>query len=208
MSERQHTNKIVRPMFGRKADRAPDHRATDWRKRFIDDLYRSHRRDLCGLLRRMFGSGPPEPEDLVQGAFQKFSELDNIDHIENPRAFLAKIAVNIGLKSIHRVRHARKYTAEQLGDSAAELEEIDPERIYQGRQQLRALDEAMAKLTVKQREIVVRTRLKGETYAHISQMCGWSEADISRQLNRALEILADAVDPADRDGKSSQGWNR
>ncbi|MBM0105745.1 sigma-70 family RNA polymerase sigma factor [Steroidobacter sp. S1-65] len=208
MSERQHTNNIVRPLFGRKPDRAPDRHATDWRKRFIDDLYRSHRRDLCGLLRRMFGSGPPEPEDLVQGAFQKFSELDNIDHIENPRAFLAKIAVNIGLKSIHRVRHARKYTSEQLGDAEAELEELDPERIYQGRQQLRALDQAMAKLTVKQREIVVRTRLKGETYAYISQACGWSEADICRQLNRALEILADAVDPIERGDKSDQGVDR
>lgn len=204
MSERRHTNNIVRPVFGgRKPDRAPDTQATYWRKRFIAELYRSHRRDLCGLLRRMFGSGPPEPEDLVQGAFQKFSELDNIDHIDNPRAFLAKIAVNIGLKSIHRVRNARKYTAEQLGDSEAELEELDPERIYQGRQQLRALDEAMATLTVKQREIVVRTRLRGETYAQISKACGWSEADICRQLNRALEILADAVDPLERHGKSS-----
>ncbi|WP_157994443.1 RNA polymerase sigma factor [Peristeroidobacter agariperforans] len=202
MSERQHINKIVRSIAGRRPDRAPDHPATDWRKRFIDDLYRSHRRDLCVLLRRMFGSGPPEPEDLVQGAFQKFSELDNIDHIENPRAFLAKIAVNMGLKSIHRIRYARRYISEHLGNPEAELEEIDPERIYQGRQQLGALDQAMTRLTVKQREIVVRTRLKGETYARISQTCGWSEADICRQLNRALEILADAIDPVDRSGKS------
>lgn len=203
MSERPRTNNILRPVFGHKAERGSDH-ATDWRRRFIDDLYRSHWRDLCGLLRRMFGSGPPEPEDLVQAAFQKFSELDNIDHIENPRAFLTKIAVNIGLKSIRRVRHARRYTSEKLGNPEAELEELDPERIYQGRQQLGALDAAMATLTVKQREIVIRTRLRGETYAEISRACGWSEADISRQLNHALEILANAVDPVETGGKSRQ----
>lgn len=75
------------------------------------------------------------------------------------------------------------------------LEEIDPERIYQGRQKLGTLDKAMASLMAKQREIVVRSRLKGETYAQISRARGWREADISRQLNRALKILADAVEP-------------
>ena len=166
---------------------------TDWRTRFTEDLYRNHWNDLCRMARSMFGDGPPEPEDLVQGAFQKWSELDNIDHVENPKAFLAKVAVNNGLKSIKRVQRARKYVAEQLQKPGAGLEEIDPERIYQGRNTLSALDSAMADLTPKQREIIVRNRLRGETYAQISSACGWSEADISRQLHRALKALADTI---------------
>ncbi len=172
-----------------------DRRQSEQRRRHLDDIFRRHRHDLCNLLRRMFGNGPPEPEDLVQGAFKKFAELDSIDHIENPRAFIARIAVNNGLKSIKRVQTARDYVAELLTETDAGLEKIDPERIYQGKQNINALNIAMAELSAKQREIVVRARLRGETYAQISKACGWSQADISRQLNRALKILADAIEP-------------
>lgn len=186
---------ILRPPFrGHTPQNDTITKSTDWRARFTEDLYRRHWGDLCRMVRRMFGDGPPEPEDLVQGAFQKWSELQNIDHIDNPRAFLAKVAVNNGLKNIEKVQRARNYVTEQLHKPESGLEEIDPERIYQGRQTLNALDEAMSRLTAKQREIVVRSRLRGETYAQISAVRGWSEADISRQLHRALKVLADALE--------------
>ena len=197
MSKRKRTgdDNILRPVFGERKDvSGTDAKSTDWRARFTEDLYRHHWGDLCRMVRRMFGDGPPEPEDLVQGAFQKWSELENVDHIENPRAFLAKVAVNNGLKNIEKVQRARKYVAEQLHKPGIGLEEIDPERIYQGRQTLTTLDEAMDRLTAKQREIVVRSRLRGETYAQISAARGWSEADISRQLHRALKALAEALE--------------
>lgn len=202
MAERRKDENVLRPDFSARAARtdgaAPASGGTDWRARFVEGLYRDHWRGLCQLMRRMFGEGPPEPEDLVQGAFQKFSALENVDHIDNPRAFIAKVAINDALKSIGRVQRAHRYVAEQLNRPGQGLEEIDPERIYRGREDIRAIDRAMATLTPKQREIVVRSRLRGETYAQISRSRGWSEADISRQLNRALKILAEAVAPADR----------
>ena len=192
---------VLRPAFGgHESSTSKNAPGTDWRARFTEDLYRNHWGDLCRIVRGMFGDGPPEPEDLVQGAFQKWSELENVDHIENPRAFLAKVAVNNGLKSIEKVRRARKYVSAQLQKPEVELEEIDPERIYQGRQTLGTLDAAMAGLTSKQREIIVRSRLRGETYAQISTARGWSEADISRQLHRALKILAEALETGDAGG--------
>ncbi len=197
MPKRKRTgdDNILRPLFGESKDGSDaEANSTDWRARFTEDLYRHHWGDLCRMVRRMFGDGPPEPEDLVQGAFQKWSELENVDHIENPRAFLAKVAVNNGLKNIEKVQRARKYVTEQLHKPGTGLEEIDPERIFQGRQTLAMLDQAMSRLTTKQREIVVRSRLRGETYAQISAARGWSEADISRQLHRALKALADALE--------------
>lgn len=40
----------------------------------IDALYRAHAGDLVAWLRKMFGDGPPEPEDMAQQAFLKLME--------------------------------------------------------------------------------------------------------------------------------------
>lgn len=172
---------------------------------FVENLYRNHWRELCGSLRRIYGSGPPEPEDLAQAAFTKITQLDRFDHIENPKAFLYKVAINIALKSVGRIVRTRAFIAQQLENSDVEMKEISPERIYEDREQLGAVENAMKKLTPKQREIVVRSRIKGETYAEISAAKGWSQAQISRQLKVALAILERAYDEAKDEGTEATG---
>lgn len=185
--------RVVRVDFRKPTDAAP--KAPESQQQgFVEALYRNNFADLCRTLRRLYGYGPPEPEDLAQQAFEKMQSLETVEHIENPRAFLFTIAINLGLKSIRRLQRARAYVAEQLQRPGIGLEEIDPSRLYQGKEQIRALEGAMAMLSQKQREIVIRSRFHGHTYAEISRTTGWSEADISRQLNAALKILMKAVD--------------
>ena len=45
-------------------------------------------------------------------------------------------------------------------------------------------------LSDRQREIVQRSRLKGQTYAQISAETGWSLGTISSELRAALQTLA------------------
>jgi len=161
----------------------------DPRAAFIERLYLDHWGDLCRQMRRLYGQGPPEPEDLVQSAFAKFAELPRFDHIDNPKAFLFRIAANLALKSIGHIARTRAFVASQLHDPEAELKEVGPERIFESRERLAAIGRAMEKLSSKQREIVLRSRIRGETYAQISATTGWSQADISRQLNAALALL-------------------
>ena len=49
----------------------------------------------------------------------------------------------------------------------------------------------------KQKYIVSASRLEGKTYQQISDDTGWSIADVCRQLNSALVILASSVDAND-----------
>lgn len=188
---------VIKAEFGvcTDADKAPHPAPENDRAAFIEELYRKNFADLCRVLRRLYGDGPPEPEEIAQQAFEKITSLRSTDHIENPRAFLFRVAINFGHRSIRRVQLSRRYLAEQLAIPDAGVEEFDPERLYVGKQAIRALDAAMASLTKKQREIVVRTRFYGETYAQIAKVKGWSEAGISRQLNAALKALAEAIEP-------------
>ncbi len=155
----------------------------------VEQLYRNHWGELCRRLRRMYGDGPPEPEDLAQAAFVQITRLSNADAIENPRAYLFRAAVNIGLNSIGRIQRTRRFIEDALAESGEPLEEISPSRVYEGKEAWSIVERAFDSLSEKQREIVMRCRIKGETYAQISAETGWSQADISRQLNAALAVL-------------------
>ena len=165
---------------------------------WMDALYRQYWKDLCARLRRVYGAGPPDPEDLAQQAFARAIEIDGFETVENQRGYLFRIAVNLGLDASRRSSTARRFIQDELnalGD--ASLEKETPSNVYESKERLAQLNKAINSLSEKQREIVSRSRLKGETYAQIEVETGWSKADISRQLNAALKTLHAALDEYD-----------
>lgn len=155
----------------------------------IDTLFRDHWLDVCRLLHKNYGSGPPEPEDVAQEAFSQFAQMKNVTEIQNPKAYIIKIAVNITLKSMSKLRKIRELITQQLHLDEDQLNEICPEIILQDEQRIAAMQNGIKKLSTKQRDILMCVRIKGQTYAQISMQTGWSLADICRQLNEAMAIL-------------------
>lgn len=155
----------------------------------IDSLFRDHWLDVCRLLHKNYGSGPPEPEDVAQEAFSQFSQMKNVTEIQNPKAYIIKIAVNITLKSMGKLRKIRELITQQLHLDEDQLNEICPEIILQDEQRVAAMQNGIKKLSAKQRDILMCVRIKGQTYVQISIQTGWSLADICRQLNEAMAIL-------------------
>lgn len=164
-------------------------------------LFKAHQDELRQTLRRLFGDGPPEPDDIVQSAFSAMAKLKNTAEIENPKAYLFKVAINLARRGLKREATLRSYLESQTNFFGQEVEEISPERLLRARDALARIDAAIDALPPRQREIVVRSRLKGETYAMISEATGWSRAVVSRELNAALTALLKAADLGD-DGVS------
>ena len=203
MDDDNRTGKAVVPFdMGRRAggrraaDGAPSG-ATETdpaRRRHIDRLYREHWRPLCARLRRVFGNGPPDPEDLAQTAFQKLIEQDGLATIRNPGGFLFTVAINKGRDGQrHIARTERLLRDEGILLRQDELDQITPLNVFETRQALSATAAAIGRLTPKQREILTRSRLRGETFDTIRAATGWSKADISRQLAAAMKALNDAA---------------
>lgn len=155
----------------------------------IDVVFRAHWRDICRLLHKCYGSGPPDPEDSAQEAFSRFAQMKNIADVQDPKAYIIKIAVNITLKSIGRLCQTREFIDDQLRINDERVDEICPETILQNKQRIAAVQKGTLQLSDKQRDILMRARIKGQTYAQISADTGWSLADISRQLNSAMVLL-------------------
>ena len=156
-------------------------------------LFHKHHAELRNMLRKLFGDGPPEPEDIIQAAFSEMAKLGESHHIEHPKAYLFRASVNIGWRFLKRQTLLREYLETHEHFFGDEMEEISPERLLESREALDTVNKAMQSLSPRQREIIVRSRLKGETYDQISNATGWSPAVISRDLNAALKILSTAV---------------
>ena len=161
------------------------------RSLLVERLYRSHGANLVSWLRRKFGDGPPEPEDIAQSAFAKFSDLQSVDHIDNFRAFLFTMASNIAVSAIRSNIRARKFLDEELSDLGVEIEKITPSRVYEAKETLRRLSDVFEDLTERQKEIVIRNRIYGQTYAEIKADKGWSLGTIAADMKAAMNMLAD-----------------
>ncbi|HEY7638143.1 MAG TPA: sigma-70 family RNA polymerase sigma factor [Steroidobacteraceae bacterium] len=152
----------------------------------LADLYRDHWTALCGYVRAQFGPGPPEPEDVAQSAFMRFAAADPA-HIENPRAFLYATARNL---VIDHHRQAQRVAAhERTAKSAAAenpLYESSPENVLLQAERFRILAQALERMPLKRRRLVLLNRFEGLSYAEIGEQFGMSAENVRKHIERTL----------------------
>lgn len=170
------------------------------RHRWLEHLHRTYSQELCRWISRRFGAGPPEPEDVVQIAFCKIAELDDLSQIRNPRAFLYTVAVRTCISACRTRERTVRFIDEAMRENGEEVEEITPERVYLEKERLRMVESGLLELTDMQRELVYRSRILGETFADIREQTGWSLASISRQLRAALARISSDLAAQGEDG--------
>ncbi|WP_165793724.1 RNA polymerase sigma factor [Hyphococcus luteus] len=160
----------------------------------LADLYRNHFANLVSNIRKSFGSGPPDPEDVVQSAFAKYASLENPQEIKDPRSFIYIAARNLVLDHKRSAKVADAYIAEQIAlDYELKLEGITPERVVVAKERFDILIEAMRALPRKQQVILAMSRLEGKSYREIGEEMGWSAGDISRNMKMAIASLVIAL---------------
>lgn len=160
----------------------------------IERLYRDYRDELCRKLRRMFGSGPPDPEDAAQTAFVRLASMDDPGRVLNPRAFLFTTARNIVLDHKRSQGVQFEYARNAIATGAHEnLDELTPEHVYLHRERFEIVRRTLEKLPEKQKVVLNLHRNHGYTYQQIARETGWSYGDVHRQMDAALATLMDAL---------------
>ena len=96
------------------------------------------------------------------------------------------------LNSLFRLHYAERSQLES--NFSQRLEEKSAESVFMGKQDLERVAHVIRQLPPKQREILLRSRFRGQTYDEIRQETGWSQADISRQLNKIMALLQAELD--------------
>ena len=157
-------------------------------------LYAEYRDDVSAYVRRQFGNGPPDPDDITQIAFQKLLENRNSSRIKNFGAYLRRAARNLVLTAMERdrTRERYEYEVEQLffpSDGYGS----GPETVIQCREELETISSALESMTVKRRRAFILHRVEGLSIAETGRQMGISRAAASQHISQALAIIDAAI---------------
>lgn len=152
----------------------------------VGTLFREHSRDLHRYLAHRM-SDSHEAQDLAQEAFLRILRLDSVDFINNPEAYLYRIASNLAYERRLRQLASPVSAHADVADLAETLE--DPatlEAIVASRQEIEALEHVLQRLPANPRAALLMQRRDGMTYDEIASALGVSSSMVKKYLQAAL----------------------
>ncbi len=167
----------------------------------MEVLYARHWGELCHYIKKHFGQGPPDPEDVAQDAFIRFAAIENREAIDNPRAYLFRTAHN-ALVDEHR-RLALRRGSHADSDARTASDDLTPERVLVGQERLEILTRSLRAMPAARRRSFLLNRLQGLSCAAIARMTGYSESAVKKHIDVALRHLEAALSKAERTGSGN-----
>ena len=163
----------------------------------IAALYRRYRDSLSRYVTSQFGSGPPDPEDVVQVVFEKYAAIVNGSKVQNPKAFLYRSARNYVIDQ--RRRQAVRVDYEKnVQETVDKADDLDGERVLGAKQRLQAVEQAISQLDPRSREILIMSRIQGLSSAEIARQRGCSATLVKSIIAKALVACLQALGEGDQ----------
>lgn len=151
----------------------------------LETSYFLHREEIIRFVRRTFGEGLPDPEDVVQNVFERFARLGGQERVQNVRAFLFRSARNYVIDERRRQSVRAEYASATL--ATAELsDDLGAERVIESRQSWAAIETAIGRLDARSREMLLMHRIHGLSYAEIARRHECSATLVKSIVARAL----------------------
>ncbi|MEM6537350.1 MAG: sigma-70 family RNA polymerase sigma factor [Pseudomonadota bacterium] len=156
----------------------------------ITALYRDHSGELIASLRKAFGAGPPDPEDVAQQAFQKLIERQDRTDIRDLKAFLWRTARNTFLKAVSKdgVRSRYDFEVEHLF-FPARGDDSTPERVLEVKEELQAINEVLREMPEKRRHAFLLHKVEGLSVAAVARRLGISRTPAQKHITRAAHQI-------------------
>lgn len=164
------------------------------RSRDIKALYTKHHATLVKYLRKTYGAGPPEPEEVAHKAFAKLNELEDLSRIRNLPGFLWRTARNV-LISEKRALAVREKGAADVEATiyASSSYAFDPERVLLAKEQIAVVERALMGMSERRRQILLMSRIEGLNNAEIGRRLGIARPAVSKHLSLALRDINAAL---------------
>ena len=147
-----------------------------------DDVYRY----LLSL-----GIHPPQAQEGAQEVFLRlYATLKKGENIQNPRAWIFRVAHNLGLKIRARQNNQAPFDADL--ESQIVAPELNPEQSLIEREETLRFHNAVQQLSDQQRRCL-SLRLEGLRYPEIGSVLGISASAVGEFLRRAIVRLKKGV---------------
>ena len=155
----------------------------------VEQIYEAERDNIYSYL-LYFGVSAGRAQELAQDSFLKlYLKMDKGELIENPRAWLYRVAHNSAIRA-----HEREPAFDELDPNVTANDLApDPERALIERQRRSALNRAIRDLSPQQRNCL-HLRVQGLRYREIADVIGISTSAVGEFLRRAVSRLKEALD--------------
>ncbi|MEM8985095.1 MAG: sigma-70 family RNA polymerase sigma factor [Pseudomonadota bacterium] len=157
---------------------------------------------LKAALLKSFGSGPPDPEDVIQQAFQNLLERKDRSDIKDVRAFLWRTARNLTLQEKRKAVVHSKYDfeIEHLffplgGDNST------PESILSTREELKIINQVLEQMPPRRRRAFVLHKIDGLTVSEVARRLKIARNPAQKHIAKAMRDIAVALINQKRDSR-------
>jgi RNA polymerase sigma-70 factor, ECF subfamily len=156
----------------------------------VTALFEEARSDVYRYLLTL-GLRPPQAQDATQEVFLRlYATLRKGEAIQNPRAWIFRVAHNHGLKV--RARQDSELPFDPELDFASAAQSPDPEKELLERERLLSFHRAVENLSEQQRRCLL-LRMEGLRYPEIGATLGISVSAVGEFLRRAMDRLRRAT---------------
>lgn len=149
----------------------------------LDRLYTSHNHWLKAVVYRRLGC-TETTADLVQDVFMRLLCKQSLPAMDEPRAYLARIAH--GLMVDYRRRQALEQAWLERVAQLPEAEMPSPEEHVQIVEALARIDALLDGLNPRVRKVFLLSRLEGRSYPLIAEQLGVSLSTVEKAMAQAL----------------------
>lgn len=163
----------------------------------VVEFYRDHFHRFVADLRAKFGSGPPDPEDVAQQAFEKLlNHSESQEPIRSVKAYLWMICRNIIISDLRSQKTAKQRDFEYLEQrSDPEGFVLCPERVLASREQVAIVEGLLSEMPHRRRRSFLLIRVHGLTQTEAARELGISRTAVSKHVAKATqEILSVLLD--------------
>ncbi|MGE8290199.1 MAG: RNA polymerase sigma factor [Sphingobacterium sp.] len=139
-----------------------------------------------------FLKDPSVAEELLQDVFLRIWLMrTEIDHTKGFKTFLIRITDNLAIDVFRKMIKDTKMRAELWYQLNSQYEELD--QVLDHREQKNILEDTLAKLTPRQREIFVKCKLEDRSYKEVAEQMGLSVSTVSNHLVLAVKEVKAAL---------------
>lgn len=164
----------------------------------ISSLYLESAPLLAASLRKQFGNGPPDPEDISHQAFQKLIEHRDPANIRDVNAFVWGIARNLMLKARRSLSTAARYEHDVRERYFSERGySSDPQRVINAKKQIELVNNALKSMPPRRSRAYYLRRVEGLTVVEIAKRLKISHAAVSKHVAKAVAEIDRLLDEED-----------
>jgi RNA polymerase sigma factor (sigma-70 family) len=165
-----------------------------WLGRLFHEPERKFLRFLASRLR-----DGTEVDDLVQEAYLRLLRVEDVRAIDNPRSFATRVATNVAYEWGRLSRNRRSHLDEEALGEEPESSPTPFERAAHA-EELKILNQALARLTPLRRAALLLHKRDGLTYEQIATHLGISVGMVAKHLARGLLTCQEFVRESRRQG--------